>query len=63
MVEMFLMYFRYQFFLQVKRDILQGRLPVSFETGAELAALAVQCEYSIHSFSIIFVTGAVWFCY
>ena len=37
---------RYQFFLQVKRDILQGRLPVSFETGAELAALAVQCKYN-----------------
>ena len=36
--------FRYQFFLQLKRDILQGRLPVSFDLSAELAAYAVQCE-------------------
>ncbi|EEB16103.1 4.1 G protein, putative [Pediculus humanus corporis] len=35
---------RYQFFLQVKQDILQGRLPVSFETAAELGAYAVQSE-------------------
>uniref|UniRef100_A0A8D8QFX7 Erythrocyte membrane protein band 4.1-like 4A n=1 Tax=Cacopsylla melanoneura TaxID=428564 RepID=A0A8D8QFX7_9HEMI len=35
---------RYQFFLQVKQDILQGRLPVSFELGAELGAHVVQSE-------------------
>ncbi|XP_059160621.1 band 4.1-like protein 4A [Physella acuta] len=35
---------RYLFFLQVKRDILQGRLPVSFEEVAELCAYAVQSE-------------------
>ncbi|BFY98999.1 hypothetical protein BsWGS_02039 [Bradybaena similaris] len=35
---------RYLFFLQVKRDILQGRLPVSFEEAAELCAYAVQSE-------------------
>ncbi|KAK2159671.1 hypothetical protein LSH36_148g02077 [Paralvinella palmiformis] len=35
---------RYQFFLQLKRDILQGRLPVSFDLSAELAAYAVQSE-------------------
>ncbi|XP_064609138.1 band 4.1-like protein 4 [Liolophura sinensis] len=35
---------RYQFFLQVKRDILQGRLPVSFDEAVELCAYAVQSE-------------------
>ncbi|KAK6630538.1 hypothetical protein RUM43_014523 [Polyplax serrata] len=35
---------RYQFFLQVRQDILQGRLPVSFETAAELGAYAIQSE-------------------
>ncbi|KAK6624924.1 hypothetical protein RUM44_011788 [Polyplax serrata] len=36
----------YQFFLQVRQDILQGRLPVSFETAAELGAYAIQCKKS-----------------
>ena len=45
---------RYQFFLQVKKDILQGRLPVTTELAAELAALALQCKllpliYDFHS--------------
>ena len=35
---------RYQFFLQVKLDILQGRLPVSPELAIDLAALALQCK-------------------
>ncbi|KAI8117561.1 Band 4.1-like protein 4 [Lucilia cuprina] len=30
---------RYQLFLQVKQDVLQGRLPVAFELAAELAEL------------------------
>ena len=38
--------FRYQFFLQVKHDIVQGRLPVGGDLAAELAAYAVQCELS-----------------
>ena len=38
------MFDRYQFFLQVKKDILQGRLPVTTELAAELAALALQCK-------------------
>lgn len=50
---------RYQFFLQLKQDLLEGRLhskttdhtPIfSFdEKCAELCALALQCEYSIPS--------------
>ncbi|XP_034938241.1 band 4.1-like protein 4 isoform X2 [Chelonus insularis] len=35
---------RYQFFLQVKQDILRGRLPVSFDLAAELGAYVVQSE-------------------
>ena len=38
---------RYQFFLQVKLDILQGRLPVSQELAVELASLALQCKYAL----------------
>lgn len=36
--------YRYQFFLQIKQDILQGRLPVSFDLAAELGAYVVQCK-------------------
>uniref|UniRef100_T1IUU4 FERM domain-containing protein n=1 Tax=Strigamia maritima TaxID=126957 RepID=T1IUU4_STRMM len=35
---------RYQFFLQLKQDILQARLPVSFEVGTELSAYIIQSE-------------------
>uniref|UniRef100_A0A0K0DE38 Moesin/ezrin/radixin homolog 1 n=1 Tax=Angiostrongylus cantonensis TaxID=6313 RepID=A0A0K0DE38_ANGCA len=35
---------RYQFFLQIKQDILSGRLPCSKEVGVELAAYALQSE-------------------
>ena len=37
---------RYQFFLQVKLDVLQGRLPVTQELAVELAAMALQCKCS-----------------
>lgn len=35
---------RYLFFLQLKQDILTGRLPCPYETAVELASLAVQSE-------------------
>ncbi|XP_044017169.1 band 4.1-like protein 4 isoform X2 [Aphidius gifuensis] len=35
---------RYQFFLQIKQDIVQGRLPVTFDLAAELGAYVVQSE-------------------
>ncbi|XP_018786775.1 PREDICTED: band 4.1-like protein 4, partial [Bactrocera latifrons] len=35
---------QYQLFLQVKQDVLQGRLPVAFELAAELGAFVVQSE-------------------
>jgi len=35
---------RYQFFLQLKQDIVQGRLDCMYQTAVELSALALQCE-------------------
>ncbi|CAH1169143.1 unnamed protein product [Phyllotreta striolata] len=35
---------RYQFFLQIKQDVLQGRLLVPFELAAELGAYVLQSE-------------------
>ncbi|XP_074658612.1 band 4.1-like protein 5 [Tubulanus polymorphus] len=35
---------RYQFFLQLKQDVLMGRLPCSADVSVELAALALQSE-------------------
>ncbi|XP_016080419.1 PREDICTED: band 4.1-like protein 4A [Miniopterus natalensis] len=35
---------RYQFFLQVKQDVLQGRLPCPANTAAQLGAYAIQSE-------------------
>lgn len=40
----FYLFDRYQLFLQVKQDVLQGRLPVAFELAAELGAFVVQCK-------------------
>ena len=36
---------RYQFYLQLKQDVMQGRLPVTFECQAQLGAYVVQCKY------------------
>ncbi|KAG6440512.1 hypothetical protein O3G_MSEX001324 [Manduca sexta] len=35
---------RYQIFLQLKQDVLRGRLPVNFDLAAELAAYVLQSE-------------------
>ncbi|GBN92521.1 Band 4.1-like protein 5 [Araneus ventricosus] len=35
---------RYLFFLQLKQDILSGRLPTSYQTAVELSAFALQSE-------------------
>ncbi|XP_075972981.1 band 4.1-like protein 4 isoform X9 [Anticarsia gemmatalis] len=35
---------RYQLFLQLKQDVLRGRLPVNFDLAAELAACVLQSE-------------------
>ena len=36
--------FRYQFFLQLKRDVLNGRIPLAFDALVELCSLVVQCK-------------------
>ena len=36
---------RYQFFLQLKQDILDGRLECTDQKCIELAALALQCKF------------------
>lgn len=38
-------YTRYQFYLQVRRDILEGRLQLAPSTAILLASYTVQCEY------------------
>lgn len=35
---------RYQFFLQLKLDILEGKLECPHQIDVELAALALQCK-------------------
>ncbi|XP_071488576.1 band 4.1-like protein 4 [Diadema antillarum] len=40
---------RYQFFLQLKMDMLQGRLPCSFGQAADLCAYAAQSELGDYS--------------
>lgn len=35
---------RYQFFLQLKQDILEGKLHCPHQTAVQLAALSLQCE-------------------
>ena len=51
---------RYQFFLQVKLDILQGRLPVPKDLSIELAALALQCKCQIGADSVKFMKINSW---
>lgn len=46
---------RYQFFLQVKQDVVLGRLPVSSTVACELAAFVLQCKFSYKDIVINFV--------
>jgi len=43
---------RYQFFLQLKQDILEGKLQCPHQVTVQLAALALQCEYLNNIFKI-----------
>lgn len=45
---------RYQFYLQLKQDVLQGRLPVAFDLAAQLGAYVVQCKYTHAAFHTLF---------
>ena len=42
-----IIYFRYQFFLQLKLDLLSGRLECPYATSVELAAMSLQCKWQI----------------
>ncbi|XP_075037226.1 tyrosine-protein phosphatase non-receptor type 4 [Mixophyes fleayi] len=44
-------YTRYQYFLQIKQDVLTGRLPCQYNTAALLASYAVQSELGDYSHS------------
>lgn len=48
---------RYQFFLQLKLDLLDGRLECPDDKAVELAALALQCKL------ISWFVGCYVFCY
>jgi len=49
---------RYHVFLQLKKDILEGRLVPPFKSAAILASYAAQCEYHSHV-NIINVKDAI----
>ena len=36
---------RYQFFLQIKRDLLVGTLACPYDIAVQMAAYTLQCEY------------------
>lgn len=57
--------FRYQFFLQVKQDILQGRLPCPVNTAAQLGAYVIQCKFlwTTASFSLLSLYYDSFKCY
>lgn len=40
-------YTRYQFYLQIKRDIFHGKLPCSLNTACLLASYTVQCKFDL----------------
>ncbi len=43
---------RYQFFLQLKQDLLEGKLECTDHRAIEMCALALQCKFISFSFSI-----------
>ena len=44
LLNLFFHFYRYQFFLQLKQDLLQQRLECPYETSVQLAAYSVQCK-------------------
>lgn len=44
---------RYQYYLQVKKDVLDGRLHCNMEQGIRLAGLAVQGKIHINHMCLI----------
>lgn len=50
---------RYQYYLQVKKDVLDGRLRSSLEQGIRLAALAVQGAVSTPIFFLVLSVSSI----
>ena len=46
---------RYQFFLQLKQDLLCQRLECPYETSVQLASYSLQCKYLCFTMMIVFV--------
>lgn len=44
-IDFFIFYCRYHFFLQLKKDLVEGRLVCPHSTSALLSSYAIQCEY------------------
>jgi len=47
LLQEFLFCYRYHFFLQLKKDILEGKLVVPYKSAALLASYAVQCKSAV----------------
>jgi len=47
---------RYQFYLQLKQDVLQGRLPITFDLAAQLGAYNIQCKSYIKLFYLFLLS-------
>ncbi|XP_028663882.2 tyrosine-protein phosphatase non-receptor type 4 isoform X2 [Erpetoichthys calabaricus] len=56
-------YTRYQYFLQLKQDILTGRLPCPYNTAALLASYAVQSELGDYNHSEYFPGYLADYCF
>ena len=44
LITLYVFFCRYQFFLQLKQDILAGRLEVPYDVAVELGAYMLQCK-------------------
>lgn len=51
---------RYQFFLQLKLDILEGRLECPPQIAVELSALALQCKIFLKHKTCVFYVNRVF---
>lgn len=55
--------YRYQYYLQLKKDVLEGRITCSLEQAIHLASLAVQGNVILLLFLLIYITGKAKYSY
>ena len=48
---------RYQFFLQVKRDLLLGTLSCPYDVAVQMAAYTLQCKFSFSETKVVIRIG------